>query len=58
MKNMDVVIIAVSHSKYRSITKDKVDAMFAPGAKRVLIDVKGILNKKEYTDDGYLYWRL
>ena len=58
VKNMDVVIIAVSHSKYRSITKDKVDAMFAPGAKRVLIDVKGILNKKEYTDDGYLYWRL
>lgn len=58
VKNMNVVIIAVSHSKYRSLTKDKVDAMFDLGAKRVLIDVKGILDKKEYTDDGYLYWRL
>ena len=58
VKNMDVVIIAVSHSKYRSINKDSVDAMFAPGTKRVLIDVKGILNKEEYIDDGYLYWRL
>lgn len=58
VKNMDVVIIAVSHSKYRAITMDEVNAMFAQSDKRVLIDVKGILNKKEYEDAGYWYWRL
>lgn len=58
VKNMDVVIIAVSHTKYRKITKAQVDAMFALDTPRVLIDVKGILNKKEYEDDGYYYWRL
>lgn len=58
VKNMDVVIIAVAHSQYRNITMRDVDAFFADGSKRVLIDVKGILNKKEYENAGYLYWRL
>ncbi|MGI5976944.1 MAG: nucleotide sugar dehydrogenase [Candidatus Limivicinus sp.] len=58
VKDMDAVIIAVSHSKYRKITMREIDAMFAPGVKKVLVDVKGILNKKEYEDAGYLYWRL
>lgn len=58
VKNMDVVIIAVSHSKYREITMDAVNGMFTNSNKRVLVDVKGILNKKEYEDAGYYYWRL
>lgn len=58
VKNMDVVIIAVSHSKYREITMDSVNGMFTNSNKRVLVDVKGILNKKEYEDAGYYYWRL
>lgn len=58
VKNMDVVIIAVSHSKYREITMNAVDGMFTDSNKKVLIDVKGILNKKEYEDAGYYYWRL
>lgn len=58
VKNMDVVIVAVSHAVYRSITKEAVDSMFVKSDKRVLIDVKGILDKKEYEADGYYYWRL
>lgn len=58
VKNMDVVIVAVSHAVYRSITKKTVDSMFVKSDKRVLIDVKGILDKKEYEADGYYYWRL
>lgn len=58
LKNMDAIIIAVSHEKYRNLTMTELDAMYAPGVKKVLIDVKGILNKKEYQDAGYLYWRL
>lgn len=58
VKNMDVVIVAVSHAIYRSITKETVDSLFVKSDKRVLIDVKGILDKKEYEADGYYYWRL
>ena len=58
LKNMDAIIIAVAHNEYRNITMEQLDAMYAPGVKKVLIDVKGILNKKDYQDAGYLYWRL
>ena len=26
--------------------------------KKVLLDIKGVLNRKEYEDAGYCYWRL
>lgn len=58
VKNMDAVIIAVAHEQYRNISMTEIDSMFAPDIKKVLIDVKGILCKKEYEDAGYLYWRL
>ena len=58
LHDMDAVIIAVSHSKYRNITMEEIDKMYAPGVKKVLIDVKGILDKNSYEKAGYLYWRL
>lgn len=58
VKNMDAVIIAVAHTQYRGLTMEETDAMYAPETTRVLIDVKGILNKGEYEKAGYLYWRL
>lgn len=58
IKDMDAVIIAVAHDQYRNITMEQIDAMYAPGVKKVLIDVKGILNKNDYKAAGYLYWRL
>ena len=58
VKNMDAVIIAVAHDQYRNITMEQIDAMYAPNVKKVLIDVKGILNKNDYKAAGYLYWRL
>lgn len=58
VKDMDAIIIAVAHDQYRTIDMTTLDSMYAPGVKKVIIDVKGILNKKEYQDAGYLYWRL
>lgn len=58
LHDMDAIIIAVAHSEYRNIDIKSLDAMYAPGVKKVLIDVKGILDKKEYQNAGYLYWRL
>ena len=58
LKDMDAIIMAVAHNEYRNITMAQLDAMYAPNVKKVLIDVKGVLNKREYQDAGYLYWRL
>ncbi|MBP3329251.1 MAG: nucleotide sugar dehydrogenase [Clostridia bacterium] len=60
LKNMDAVIIAVAHDKYFELKKEDIDAIFAEGAnsEKVLIDVKGILDRKQYEADGYCYWRL
>jgi UDP-N-acetyl-D-galactosamine dehydrogenase len=35
-----------------------IDALYSGRKTKVLTDLKGILNKKEYTDAGYIYWRL
>lgn len=60
LKDMDAVIIAVAHKKYFELTQKDIDAIFAdcPNSEKVLIDVKGILDRKEYEAAGYCYWRL
>lgn len=58
LRNMDAIILAVAHNEYRTIAMKQLDAMYATNAQKVLVDVKGILNKNEYEDAGYLYWRL
>ena len=57
IRNMDAVILAVSHEAFASLTMEEVDAFFAEG-KKVLLDVKGILDRKAYENAGYCYWRL
>ncbi len=57
MKNLDAVVLAVAHTEFKTLTLADIDAMYGDGTK-VLVDVKGILNRKEYEDAGYSYWRL
>ncbi len=60
LKNMDAVIVAVAHDKYFELTQADIDAIYAPcdNTEKVLIDVKGILDRKAYEAAGYCYWRL
>lgn len=55
--DMDAVIIAVAHTPFTELKMADIDKFFGEG-KKVIIDVKGILDRKEYTDAGYCYWRL
>lgn len=55
-KDLDALILAVAHDEFKRFPKDTFDKMFR--GKKVLIDIKGILNRQEYEADGYLYWRL
>jgi len=57
IKNMDAVILAVAHEEFRNLRRKDLDALYGTG-KKVLIDVKGLLNREEYEVAGYSYWRL
>ena len=59
VKDMDAVILAVAHDNLKGISKDTMDSLYNSNNKsRILADIKGILNKSEYTDTDYIYWRL
>ena len=57
IKDMDAVILAVAHDSFSSLSMADIDAFFGDGQK-VLLDIKGLLNRKEYEAAGYSYWRL
>ncbi len=57
IKNMDAVILAVAHTEFSHFTMTEMDKFFGEG-KKVLLDLKGLLNRKEYEAAGYSYWRL
>ena len=60
IKDMDAVIIAVCHEQFKSLDAKVIDSFYSKTNKtKVLLDLKGILNRKEYdSKEDYLYWRL
>lgn len=58
MHDLDAVVVAVAHDSFVSITSDDYKALFADkvDSEKVLVDVKSILNKADFT--GFRYWRL
>lgn len=57
IKEMDAVVVAVAHTEFASLTMDQIGSFFGEG-KKVLLDLKGLLDRKEYEAAGYSYWRL
>ena len=57
INGMDAVVLAVAHAQFTKLKMSEIDHL-CDGGKKVLIDVKGILNRKEYEAAGYSYWRL
>ncbi|GFI43992.1 UDP-N-acetyl-D-glucosamine 6-dehydrogenase [Lachnospiraceae bacterium] len=57
IKDMDAVVLAVAHTDFSSFTMDQMDKLYGDG-KKVLLDLKGLLNRKEYEAAVYSYWRL
>ncbi len=58
VRDMDAVVIAVAHSGFLELSREDIAAFFNPAHKvKVLMDIKGLLDKKDYQED-YLYWRL
>lgn len=74
IKELDAIVFAVSHSMFRNMDINQIHEFFKKKddlygevaatelsnevIHRVLIDVKGIFDKKDILDNGYVYWRL
>lgn len=57
IKNADAVVLAVAHDEFKNLTKSDIDGFYGDGQK-IMIDIKGLLDRKEYENAGYEYWRL
>lgn len=60
LSDLDCLIVAVAHKEYRELTFEDIDALYAPGPNenKVLLDVKGVLDRKAFFSAGYRVWRL
>jgi len=60
IKDMDAVVVAVGHDQFLRFTQEDFNKMFKEGSNegKVLLDIKGILDRKDYEAAGYKYWRL
>ncbi len=58
INNMDAVILAVSHEEFSSLTIEDMQKFYSGEHTPVLLDIKGLLSRKEFETAGYIYWRL
>lgn len=60
IRDCDAVILAVAHDVFRNLTQKDFEKLFKAGdnSTKVLADIKGLLDRKEYEAAGYNYWRL
>ena len=59
IKDMDAVILAVAHEEFKKLGKAQLEQFYkAELRKKVLVDIKGLLNRGDFEDGDYLYWRL
>lgn len=59
VKDMDAVIIAVAHDAFLKLSRENISAFFNDTNKcKVLMDIKGLLNREDYMTEEYSYWRL
>ena len=57
INDMDAIVLAVAHDCFKELTMDNIDNLYGEG-KKIMIDIKGLLDRKAYEAAGYSYWRL
>jgi UDP-N-acetyl-D-galactosamine dehydrogenase len=55
---VDALIIAVAHNEFLGLGVEDLDRYFSSKTKKVVIDVKSILNRSQFEQAGYAYWSL
>lgn len=56
--DLDVVLLAVSHQSYTSMTPKDIKARFKDGNKAIVMDIKGVFDSHAMRKEGIDYWRL
>ncbi len=56
-KCMDAIIIAVAHDEFKKLTLDYIKNMYVDD-KKILIDIKSLLDKNDAKSKGFDYWNL
>ncbi|GMQ61978.1 nucleotide sugar dehydrogenase [Vallitalea maricola] len=56
----DCIIFAVAHRQFKNLSYEKINKMFKSHQrqKKVIIDIKNILDKDKLENEGYSYWSL
>lgn len=56
---LDAVILAVPHDEFVDLEEAELAGYYKKGiSKKVIIDLKGLFDRKLYENKGYIYWRL
>lgn len=60
IKDVDAIILTIGHDEYKAMKKADFDKLYKTdeNENKIMIDVKGLLDRKEVEANGYNYWRL
>ena len=57
IRYMDAVILSVAHQEFSRFDLNRIDRFYG-GGRKILMDIKGLLDRQTYETAGYIYWRL
>ena len=57
VRDIDALLLAVAHKEFYGINPKDLDILFG-SSKKILFDIKGILDRKAFETAGYQYWSL
>ena len=58
IKDVDAVILAVSHDCFQEIRPTELSRLYSGRHRKLLVDVKALLDQTMFSEAGYLIWRL
>ncbi|BDQ33829.1 nucleotide sugar dehydrogenase [Pseudodesulfovibrio portus] len=58
LRNLDALILAVSHDRYRALSVREIKGWFADPDKGLVVDVKGFFDRAELAVENVASWRL
>lgn len=59
LKELDAIILAVGHDQFMKLDQSTIESLYKNDTKKILVDIKGILDKSEYSkENNFAYWRL
>src|SRR5690625_5140352 len=58
LKDLDAVVLAVGHQRFTNYNFDFFDGLYKNKDKKVMVDVKEILDRNEAKNRGFHYWSL